>query len=177
MDLVFQEEQKPEPTPPEPLVVSESEAEPLVPEGARFVTDDSMFDEDKDGRLTPHFSVQEVAKIFFGNGPDWLRWRMRPDDKKVKGPDGKFLRNEDGTFVMKPDKYPEGYFVLDGEVMDFKRTPADARYFTLADIERMAHALAQGDNLDGEQLINVIVLVKTIAKVYGLLDKPKEPNV
>lgn len=144
---------------PEPLVVAVPEA--LVPPGSRFATNDSMFRPDKDGLLTPHFSVQEVAKFFFGNGPDWLRWRMRPDDKRIK--------HEDGTVEVVHGKYPEGYFVLDGEVMEFKRTSAGARYFTLADIERMAHALAQGDHIDGAQLTNITVLVKTCAKVYGAL--------
>lgn len=142
----------------EPLVVADPE---LVNQFGRFVVDDSMFRPDKDGLLFPHFSVQEVAKTFFGNGPDWLRWRMRPDDKRVKQPDGSVL-------VVK-GKYPEGYFILDGKKIEPKRTDAGARYFTLADVERMAHALAQGGHIDGAQLQNIVVLVKTLAKVYGAL--------
>lgn len=149
---------------PEPVVLVEPEL--LVPEGKRFITDDSMFKPDKDGRLSPHFSVLEVAKVFFGCGPDWFRWRMRPDDHKVKGPDGKYLRNPDGTFVMEKGDYPEGYFVLDGEKIEPKRTEAGARYFTLADVERMAHALAQGGQIDGAQLTNTVMMVKACAKIY-----------
>lgn len=153
---------------PEPVVVIEPEL--VVPEGQRFITDDSMFKKrDKEGRIYPHFSVLEVSKVFFGNGPDWFRWRMRPDDKKVKGPDGKYLRNEDGTFVMKKGDFPDGYFVLDGVPIQPKRTEAGARYFTLPDIERMAHALAQGEQIDGAQLMNTLMMVKTCAKMYGVV--------
>lgn len=151
---------------PEPLVLAAPEL--LMPEGKRFWLDDEMFPLDKKGLPSPHFSVQEVAKFFFGNGPDWMRWRMRPDDKKVKGPDGKYLRNPDGSFVIEKGEYPEGYFVLDGKKIEPKRTEAGARYFTLADVERMAHALAQGGHIDGAQLTNIVVLVKTVAKVYGI---------
>lgn len=151
---------------PEPMVLAQPEL--LLPEGQRFWTDDSMFAEDKKGLPNPHFSVQEVSKVFFGNGADWLRWRMRPDDKKVKGEDGEYLRNEDGSYVMEKGDYPDGYFVLDGEPMTFKRTKAGSRYFTLADIERMAHALAQGGHIDGAQLTNIVVVVKTVAKIYGI---------
>jgi hypothetical protein len=152
---------------PEPMVLAQPEL--LLPEGQRFWTDDSMFFEDKNGLLSPHFSVQEVSKVFFGNGADWLRWRMRPDDRKVKDPEtGEWKRNEDGSYVMEKGDYPDGYFVLDGEPMTFKRTKAGSRYFTLADIERMGHALAQGGHIDGAQLTNIVVLVKTVAKVYGI---------
>lgn len=144
---------------PEPLVL----ADPILlnpPWEGRFFTHDSMFRPDKNGRLYPHFSVQEVSKFFFGNGPDWFRWRMRPDDKKIV--------NEDGTTTIVKGKYPDGYFILDGKKIEPKRTPAGARYFTLADIERMAHALAQGGHIDGAELTNIVVLVKTCAKVYGV---------
>lgn len=151
---------------PEPLVVAEPEL--LTPQGKRFWTSDEMFPIDKDGLESPHFSVQEVSKFFFGKGADWLRWRMRPDDKKVKGEDGTYLRNPDGSFVIEKGDYPDGYFILDGSPMDFKRTTAGARYFTLADIERMAHALAQGGHIDGAQLANIILLVKICSKVHGV---------
>jgi hypothetical protein len=144
---------------PEPLVIASPELL-APPRGERFWTYDSMFKPDKNGRLYPHFSVQEVAKFFFGNGPDWLRWRMRPDDKKIK--------DEQGNVTIIKGKYPDGYFILDGKPMEHKRTEAGARYFTLADIERMAHALAQGGHIDGAQLSNIVVLVKTCAKVYGV---------
>lgn len=147
-----------QPGEPEPLIIAEPEM--LMPQGRRFWTDDSMFHPDKDGRLSPNFSVQVVSEVFFGNGPDWLRWRMRPDDKKEEQPDG--------TFEVVKGKYPHGYFVLDGEPMQFKRTKAGARYFTLADIERMAHALAQGGHIDGAQLALVVQMVKICSKIHGI---------
>jgi hypothetical protein len=144
---------------PEPLIVAAPE---LLDQTERFCVDDSMWEPDKNGLPTPHFSVQEVSKVFFGNGPDWLRWRMRPDDKRIKN-------KETGVVTIKKGKYPEGYLILDGQKIEPKRTDAGARYFTLADVERMAHALAQGGHIDGAQLTNVIVLVKTVAKTYGVL--------
>jgi hypothetical protein len=160
----------------ESLVIADPEL--LTPEGQRWITYDSMCLADKNGqpipRLSvsevPRFSVSEASKFFFGNGPDWLRWRMRPDDHKTRGPDGKFLRNDDGSFVMVPGNFPEGFFVLDGIPIQPKRSEAGARYFTLADIERMATALAQNGFMDGTQLTNVMVLVKTCARIYGYIE-------
>jgi hypothetical protein len=122
-----------------------SDPELLSPPDKKFWTDDGMFLPDKDGFPRPRFSVQEVSKFFFGKGPDWLRWRMRESEE-----------------------YPKGYFVLDSKAIEPKRTVAGARYFTLADVERMAHALAQQGGIDGQQLTNIVVLVKTCAKVYGM---------
>lgn len=132
----------------DPLVIADPE---LLPSGRRFWTDDSMFELDKDGRPKPSFAVQEVAKVFFGRGPDWLRWRYRRVER-------------DGEVIL-----PYGYFVLDGVPLETKKTPAGARYYSLADIERMAHALAQTGGIDGAQLANTVLLVKTIARIYGVL--------
>lgn len=133
------------PAQPEPLIVAEPEM--LVQPGRRFLLDDGMFATDRKGLLTPHFSVQDVAKFFFGNGPDWLRWRMRADNERGR---------------------PDGYFLLNGKPLEFKRTEAGARYFTLADVEKMAHALAQEGGIDGLQLNYIVTLVKTCAKVHGV---------
>lgn len=151
----------------EPLIVADPETLAL-PEGQRFFLSDDMFPKDKTDHPVPRFKVKEVADVFFGKSPDWLRWRLRPDDRKVKGPDGEYLRNDDGTFVMEKGDHPEGYFILDGEKMDFKRTEPGARYFTLADIERMAHALAQGGHIDGATLSLVVRMVVTCAKLHGI---------
>lgn len=144
----------------EPLVVADPELMTL-PEGQRFFLDDSMFPLDKSGIPVPTFKVKEVAEVFFGKSVDWLRWRMRPDDKRVKD-------KVTGEVTVIPGEHPDGFFILDGEPLEFKRTDPGARYFTLADIERMAHALAQGGHIDGARLALVTKMVVTCARLHGV---------
>lgn len=145
----------------EPLVIADPELLTL-PEGRRFWLDDSMFPLDKKGKPIPTFKAKEVAEVFFGKSVDWLRWRMRSNDKRVKDP------ATGRTKVIKGD-HPDGFFLLDGDPMDFKRTDPGARFFTLADIERMAHALAQGQHIDGQTLTYTIRMVVTCARLHGVV--------
>jgi hypothetical protein len=145
----------------EPLVVADPENLTL-PEGQRFFLDDSMFPLDKRNKPVPTFKVKEVAEVFFGKSVDWLRWRMRPDDKRVKD-------KVTGEITVIPGDHPDGFFILDEQPMDFKRTGPGARYFTLADIERMAVALAQGGHIDGARLALVIRMVVTCARLHGVI--------
>ncbi len=138
---------------------------------ARLLLDDDMFDvrdytpRDKktkahvkdavvDERPTPNFAVQETATTFFGRSPDWLRWRYRADDPKPKG--------------TKP-RFPHGYFVLDDEVLEPKTTPSGARYYTLADIEKMAYALFDNEVLDATQLSCVLNIVYANAYLHDVV--------
>lgn len=89
----------------------------------------------------PNFSVDEVAKVFFGKGPDWLRWR-----------------------------HGRGDFVLDGVIYEPPRTAAGHRYYTLADIERLATALTQQGSMDAALLQRISIQVKLIAQTYGLVE-------
>ncbi len=145
----------------EPLLVTNPELsrEETIrpPDNRRFWLYDEDFLVDDRGLHKPRFTVQEVSKVFFGKGPDWLRWRSRA--------------NAD-------PRHPDGYFVLDGKPLEIKRMPAregrqnepiTARYYTLADIERMAHALAQQGAIDGGQLGNIVLMVKACARIYGIL--------
>jgi hypothetical protein len=133
----------------------------MLPEGKRFWLDDTDFPLDKEGLPTPTFKVKEVAEVFFGKSDDWLRWRMRPNDRRVRNP-------ETGEVELVPGDHPDGYFILDGSPMEFKRTESGARYFTLADIERMATALAQGGHIDGARFTLVIKMVVTCARLHGV---------
>lgn len=137
----------------EPLLLTNNE-QIRPPDGSRFWLSDDMFLLDDKGLPRPRFSVQEVSKCFFGKGSDWLRWRSRPDPK---------------------GKHPDGFFVLDGKPLDVKRLPGKnkgeentARYYTLADVEKMAHALAQQGAIDGGQLANIILMVKVCARIWGI---------
>lgn len=97
--------------------------------------------------VVPNFSVNEVAKFFFGLGAHWLRWRYHPS---------------------RSDRYPDGYVVLDGAPLESKRTPHNIRYYTLPDVERLAHALAQTGAISGEKLVKVVELVRAEARVHGV---------
>jgi len=139
---------------PEPLVVGSPDL--LVPPTGEFWTDDEST---KDG---PHYTVGEVAKFFFAKGPDWLRWRHDPTP-----PPGK----------TKADlSHPDGWFILDGERIEPRRRSTHHRYYTLYDIERMAHALAMNGGIDGATLVKIIRLVKTEAELHGVLATQGQPD-
>ena len=143
----------------QPLILTTNEL--VTPAGRRFWLDDDMFPLDDDGMYVPRFSVQEVSKVFFGQGPDWLRWRMRPDKPSKRT--GK-------------SKHPEGFFLIDGVPMEFKRLSPTSddpnqtrpRYYTLADVERMAHALCQQGIIDAIRLAHIVVMVRCCARLYGV---------
>jgi hypothetical protein len=119
-------------------------ADGLSPEGRDYWVYDEMLPVDKrDGLHVPRYTVKEVAVFFFARSADWLRWRSRP-----------------------APGHPQGYFVLDGEVLEPSRTEAGARYYTLSDVERMAHALTQNGGLSTGKLIETIMLVKWTARLY-----------
>lgn len=114
--------------------------------GRSFFLWDSMFDRNSDGLPLPQYTVQETSKLFFGKGSDWLRWRYRP-----------------------ANNYPQGYFVLDGTILEPKRTEKGNRYYTLADIERMAHALVENKAIDGEKFSVVLQLILLQAILHGVI--------
>lgn len=111
---------------------------------------DNMFTRTEDGLPLPNYTVQETAKVFFGKGSDWLRWRYRP-----------------------ATHFPDGYFVLDGVVLRPKRTESGNRYYTLADIERMAHALVENNAIDGEHLLIIIHMLLLQARLHRVIREPE----
>jgi len=119
--------------------------------GRKFFLWDDMFQMTPQGMPLPNFSVQEAAKSFFARSSDWLRWRYR-----------------------EAKEFPDGYFVLDGVVLEPKRNPKGQRYYTLADIERMAHALAQTGAIDGEMFANIMETVLNVARLYEVFDRSEE---
>lgn len=107
---------------------------------------DDMFPTNEIGQPKPSFGAQEAAKVFFGKSADWLRWRYHS-----------------------AAQHPDGYFVLGDKILKPKRTESGQRYYTLADIERMAHALAQNDAIDGGQVMDTIAVALLIARVYNIV--------
>lgn len=88
----------------------------------------------------PTFSVGEAAKVFFARSSHWLRLQEN-----------------------------EGYLVLDGREVGTRRTEQGARYYTLPDIEEMAHALATKGRISGTQLANALKVAEDIAHVWELM--------
>ncbi len=134
---------------PQPMIV----AHPDHVADRTFVTKEEWFPEEtridasgltKKVLPVPAYTVAEAAKMFFAKSPDWIRW-----------------------LAKKTDKHPDGFFVLDGVPLVEHRTDQNFRYYTLADIERMAHALAQNGAIDGGTLTAVISLVKASCRLYG----------
>lgn len=85
----------------------------------------------------PLFSISEIAKVFFGRGPHWARWRDKSGD-----------------------------FQFEGERVG-RRTDSNARYYTLADIEKIAHGLADEKHITAADLHNALVIVQAIARQWG----------
>jgi hypothetical protein len=78
--------------------------------------------------------------VFFGRSAHWMRWRER-----------------------------NGFFILDGEDVSGHRTTQGARRYTLADVEKIAHALAEKDAINGAQLMNALLMVQTNARIWGYI--------
>ncbi len=149
--------------PDEPLIIADPDLMG-TPDGERWLFYDEQFPKDrkdvyekkdKVGRPVPNYSVSEVAKFFFGRNAQWMRWRYSSDARV-------------SPITGKPNvpKHPHGYFVLDGEPLVPKTSPQGQRYYTLADVERMAHALAQNGVLSGIELNEVITLLKATAAIW-----------
>ena len=121
--------------------------------GRSFFLWDSMFPVNDEGQPLPAYTVQETAKMFFGMGPDWLRWRYRPDKPDANG----------------HHRFPHGYFVLGDVILEAKRTEKGNRYYTLADIERMAVALVENEAIAPERLYTILQLVLLEAQLHGII--------
>lgn len=109
-----------------------------------FHFSDDDFDLDMRDMKRPNFSIAEVAKMV-GYGVDWLHWRYRKEDVR-----------------------------LDGEILEPKRRPGKikggetARYYTLADIERLAEALYQQGLIDKKVRNNVVDMVILLADTWDV---------
>jgi hypothetical protein len=100
-----------------------------------------MMMEGLDDSEGPHYSVTEVAKVFFARSNHWLR-----------------------------DLERKGRLVLDGAPVGQHRTKSGARTYGLVDVEQVAHALAQNGAIDGRQLQGALVIVNIQAQIYGILN-------
>lgn len=89
----------------------------------------------------PAFTVSEVGKIFFARSPHWMRWIER-----------------------------EGWLTDDdGELMVRRREGSTVRTYGLADVERIAYALADKRRIDAPQLLMALRVMRSVGDVWGLL--------
>jgi hypothetical protein len=131
-------------------------ADGLTPEGRDYWIYPEMLQTDKNGVLVPSYTVKEVALVFFAKSADWLRWRSRPvHPHEPQEPHSDRCR-------------PDGYFVLDDEPIVPERTEHGARVYSLANVERMAHALTQNGGMSTEELIETIMIIKWTARRYKI---------
>jgi hypothetical protein len=86
----------------------------------------------------PRFTISEAGKVFFNRSDHWIRWSEK-----------------------------EGHLKLDGVEVGTSRTEVNARVYTLTDIEQMAHALASHHAISGAHLVNVLLVVQAMARLYG----------
>lgn len=115
----------------------------------RFVTD--SFDSSRE----PHYTISEMGKFFFNRTTGWVRWRERR-----------------GGFILGAVEDPETRFwvpVAGSVVYGTSRTPEGARYYTLADVEGIAHALAEKSLISGTQLHLAVLAVHTEARIFGYI--------
>jgi hypothetical protein len=100
----------------------------------------------KKGEPSPWFSTHTVATVFIGRSAAWLRVRMRQSEQ-----------------------FPDSELVLDGEPLAIHRSQTGDRQFSLADIEKTAHALRENGSIDDERFVIMIMLVVWEARQHGLL--------
>lgn len=117
------------------------------PDGRQFWLYDDMMPTNRKGEVKPVFSIAQIAKIFFARSADWVRWLSNQGHKN------------DGEVV----------FVLDGKALETKRTESGSRFYTLADVERVAHALVEHHRIDGEQFVAAIQIMLWMAYSYSIL--------
>lgn len=107
---------------------------------SRLPTDRLLFEDIDTETDGPKFTISEVAKLFFARSPHWVRWQER-----------------------------KGNLTLDGNIVGQHRSDAGSRFYTLADVEQMAHALATRKAIGGDQLNNAMLIAQSVARLYHLL--------
>lgn len=92
----------------------------------------------------PEWGPGEVARVFFGRDPAWLRHH-----------------------------HSRHHFVLDGEEIEVRRTGGKHRFFYLGDVERVAEALYAGGFIDDEDLRLAHASIRLQAEMWGLDQIPR----
>lgn len=116
----------------------------MPPRGRRFWVTDEMVTKShtRTGQIKPTFSISAVSRVFFAKSSDWIRYMD--------------TREEEGFF-------------LDGLQLTPTRSEAGSRIYTLADAEKMAHALLQNGRIDLMHFAATIQIIKSMAYLYRIL--------
>jgi hypothetical protein len=157
---------------PEALAVTDSRIDP-----DRFILADI------DTSAGPLFTVSEVAKFFFARTAHWVRWRERRSFFVLDGAKDCLHEeahevpehtNETGKVHKAKTDYitwiTDGFCkACGGRAVGNSRTPEGARRYSLADVEEIAHALAERGAISGSQLRNTLTIVQAVARNAGYL--------
>jgi hypothetical protein len=103
----------------------------------------------------PHYTISELAKFFFNRSPAWVRWRERK-----------------GCFILDAiyDKKGKEYVPTKTSIhFGVRRTDEGARYYTLADVEGIAHALCQKGDINATQRDLALFAVAVEARIFGYI--------
>jgi len=103
-------------------------------------------DTDPDGDPKNRFTVSDMARTFFNRSNHWIRW----------------IESQGQMFYTDPKTRKK-------REVGQRRNEKQARYYTLADIEEVAHALAQNGRISGTQLRQTLTLVRVSAEMRGFL--------
>lgn len=141
----------------QPVVYSDPRL--IDPDGdRRWMLEEEMIPTDKAGMPIPMLRTKQVAGIFFGRKPSWMYFLFNPRTFRGYDGEGKEIRQNVG----------HSYFLLDGQPMTF-REDRHGRYYSLADVERIVHALIQQGRIDGATANRALLIVKTSAQQAGIL--------
>lgn len=123
----------------------------------------------------PKFSVGEMSKFFFLRGSYWVRWLDRKAAEgsgcpKCDGTGRLAVHHKDGSEGSRRCPRCEGA----GKVPwpdwgEARRTESGARYYTLSDIEALAHKVAQQGIITPADLRLTLLLVKVQAQMARLI--------
>jgi hypothetical protein len=129
-----------------PVILTPLMPDIVLPPDRRFWITGDMLAFTRTGSPRPWFNTHTVATVFLGYSAAWLRQRMRASDD-----------------------YPLSMLVLDGQPVSIHRSKSDDRQFSLAAIERSAHALYEAGQLTDDRFAAAVMMVLWCARQYGIL--------
>lgn len=127
----------------------------------------------------PLFTVSEMASFFFARSAHWVRWLEKCHFHSSKGGQRTTctVAPVDHTPKMRAAHQHTWRFLYEGELLTAQRTASHSRKYDLALVEKITHALASNQTIDGRQLHQALLLVKVQSEMYGYIDtSPPEPE-
>lgn len=168
---------------PEPFIVVDKDLLGYVDDKDWTITPEEIR-LDKKGLPVPFFTVLDLSKFFFGQSPDWMRWRIRERFFVLGGdsvcPHGvKNVPTGETDARGRPVKQDVWWFTPEGVcrecgAIDYgspqrKSKDNNTRIYSLADVERMNLALFQNRTIDAARHLTIKRIVKSCATLYGYL--------